>query len=1114
MATVITNTISAHKQRLKFLGCAFTRLCMKVMLIGLNTLIFVLAEGAEPEDLDKNYIGMNTWFLTDWDGSNAFVDIMKHARAWHDSNWQSENQTRDVDADGWPNHDCSTVIFGLGVEAGTYHLVFNGQADVQLMWYTGSVSNYHYDAGTNTSTAEVLVTTDTGFSGGLVFTNTRKTSGSATNTGIANVRLFRPGYPADGSVVFTDRFLNVARKFQLIRFMWWQNAWNSPVETWSQRRTPSQANLGVLDIGGNVGERDLVAMEHLVQLCNETDADMWLCLPVNADDDYVRRTAQLIRYGSDGVNPYTFSQSDPVFPPLESGLKVYIELANETWLGLGAAQSFLKRRTDAIRGAPFEHPIEFDGETGEWTLLARYKDWRSVEISKIFREVWGDDAMLTRVRPLIMGQFGGGWREFSFLEAFYSTWRPASDPFPNTQPQLIRDHIYGAGCAPYYGVIDWSSPDPDTFYATSNWPQPSYTDYLLRDAMMSRNFGLRLIGYEGGFSMGGDGGANTFTVEEKLRLNADPRMKEVVKVHHDLWSAYGGDMIAYYCMIEGSGGWGFTWDVDIPETPKNDAIEELLTEDRSPVTMGPTIPGEVIAREAPTILEYGCYPFHGEIDGEAVIGGIKPDYSSNYWVALPFHTEQEGYYDLTVRMASDQTGPVEVAIALNGQAMGILQTMNPGVRVLYTSDPIRVPVHKGLSVVRFSPQTTSTAVHNFLRSITFTYAGPFEVNLPRTIDHRSVDVFDGLPQATRDAVAQQRWLFTHASVGANMLDGMRDLHSHDATHYPLQVTPVSYDAAAQRAASYAAPGSNGMVYACDRSNPGWEAKLSIFANTVNSGGWHQPNVGLVMNKLCYIDESADAQTYLDSMAALEASHPGTTFVYTSMPLTTSTDSASVLRNVYNATVRTYCSTHGKLLFDIADIQAHEPDGTPVTFSYNGQSYQRLADIYTSDGGHLNATGRQRLARSWYSLAAAALSSNDGISQWRAQFYSANEITEGLGNPGADDDGDGLPTVFEYIFDRNPRQPDRADELACTVTDGHTAFSFERAANVRGVEVTAETWTAPNGFTRLATFSNGIWTPRLAGVVVKETGTNPVEVTVTLPGNPTMTFVRLRAAILQ
>ena len=44
--------------------------------------------------------------------------------------------------------------------------------------------------------------------------------------------------------------------------------------------------------------------EYQVMLANETGKDLYITIPINASDDYVRRLAKLLRYGSDGMNPY------------------------------------------------------------------------------------------------------------------------------------------------------------------------------------------------------------------------------------------------------------------------------------------------------------------------------------------------------------------------------------------------------------------------------------------------------------------------------------------------------------------------------------------------------------------------------------------------------------------------------------------------------------------------------------------------------------------------------------------------------------------------------------------------------------------------------------------
>ena len=46
---------------------------------------------------------------------------------------------------------------------------------------------------------------------------------------------------------------------------------------------------------------------------------------------YITDLADLFAYGSNGVNPYTSPQASPVWAPLNSNLKVYIEFSNEIW---------------------------------------------------------------------------------------------------------------------------------------------------------------------------------------------------------------------------------------------------------------------------------------------------------------------------------------------------------------------------------------------------------------------------------------------------------------------------------------------------------------------------------------------------------------------------------------------------------------------------------------------------------------------------------------------------------------------------------------------------------------------------------------------------------------
>jgi hypothetical protein len=232
------------------------------------------------------------------------------------------------------------------------------------------------------------------------------------------------------------------------------------------------------------------------------------------------------------------------------------------------------------------------------------------------------------------------------------------------------------------------------------------------------------------------------------------------------------------------------------------------------------------------------------------------------------------------------------------------------------------------------------------------------------IDHNAVDAVSGYSQETMDKIGELSFLFSHASVGANMVSGLNALHGADSGFYQLQTE----SAAGTPPASVV----DGRFYEISRGNPGWSDKLAYFDQYL-SDGW-AGQVDLAMDKFCYIDENADAASYLSFMQGLEQKFAGTgtRLVYATMPLKTSSDSANILRNEFNAAVRSFVAgSSDRLLFDIADIEAWDATGEH-TFTSGGNVYQQLAGGYSSDGGHLNATGSQRVALGFYAVANAAL----------------------------------------------------------------------------------------------------------------------------------------------
>jgi hypothetical protein len=287
---------------------------------------------------------------------------------------------------------------------------------------------------------------------------------------------------------------------------------------------------------------------------------------------------------------------------------------------------------------------------------------------------------------------------------------------------------------------------------------------------------------------------------------------------------------------------------------------------------------------------------------------------------------------------------------------GIATPSNSSVPAAVTTQATTPPVPATTTTTSATPTptvipTTQTATS----SPTPTQPAPQNI----IIDHTNWDWYNSQGNTVISAVAQQKIFFAHASVGANIISGLKALKAADASKYPLALI--------SSAGTPPASTAKGTIYEFSRGNPAWNEKITSFENYLKNG-WHNSVIDIVMNKFCYIDQHAEWKTYTSSMEALEAKYPGTVFVYWTMPYTTAANSDGVLRSQFNQNLRQWiASKTGKVLFDLADIEAWTADGKPQTFTSKGTVHQNLVPAYTSDGGHLNADASKRAANGLYSL---------------------------------------------------------------------------------------------------------------------------------------------------
>ncbi len=576
------------------------------------------------------YIGMNFCPFSDGDPIKLFADVVKNSRGF--GTYDDPHEFATVDENGWPLTDAGVVVLGnIRYANGTYRLYFTTQdpavdartVTVSFDWGSASLGAQSYDAASNTVQYDVTVST-TG--NALLMIKFRDTNG-----GVKNVKFMRPISPGsttsyDTSVTFNAQAIEFLRHFSVLRFMQVVYTFvGNDVAEWADRTPPTYACQQARYFGGVPSEPGAnpsagVAWEYLIQLCNEVDADIFVNVPFLATDDYVRQLALLLQAN------------------LEPERKIYVEYSNELWnfaYPYDAGRNHDSAVAEVNRGGS---PLNFDGEDNEWYWGWRRTAKRGKEISAIFRSVFGDGQMMSRVRPLLMNQLDNGQNTLGtgllLMHGYYNNPEFVADPHPP------KYYFYGAGGAPYYGPTGsfdinsaWSSGSMDTSVFIS--------EQLTRDTRLSAVFGLKHIAYEGGPELP----QSTLGAE----IWADSRMTQAMIDHHNCWSRHGGDLWVYFSAANwGSSDnrWSFIHYIEESNTPKMAAIDSLNAAQRAPLTYGPAAPVS--------------------IPGDSVAMSYAPFYDApsraqaTEWYGYVFRVDTAGTYGVTVDVNAGGAGTLSL----------------------------------------------------------------------------------------------------------------------------------------------------------------------------------------------------------------------------------------------------------------------------------------------------------------------------------------------------------------------------------------------------------------------------------------------------------------------
>jgi hypothetical protein len=396
--------------------------------------------------------------------NSMYADAMKSGRVeWGQPVAYSSDNLVAADANDWPLADATKIVWegrDPATMTGTYLLRFQGKAAVSTSFNLGQFSaggvtygsvlpdGAGYDPATNATTATMQISDVPDASIlYLTFTDTHRTAASPTNSGLTDISLMRPTSPG-ASTYFAPGTLfdpNAEAAFSQFTTERWITAnFNTTEVNWSDRVEPSYA---IANFGANKE-----VWEYEVMLANETGKDLYITVPVNATDDYVTKLAELIKYGSDGVNPYTSAQANPVYPPLNPNLKIYVEWSNEIWnFAFSQASAAVDNARQAVQNnTPDGQIINFDGGAPDGDYV-RWEALRTVQAGNDFREVFGDAAMGSQVRFLLEFQYNNysntGTGALSFINNYFDN----GDGLNHVaNPEPVNYYIWGAGTAGYY----------------------------------------------------------------------------------------------------------------------------------------------------------------------------------------------------------------------------------------------------------------------------------------------------------------------------------------------------------------------------------------------------------------------------------------------------------------------------------------------------------------------------------------------------------------------------------------------------------------------------------------------------------------------------------------
>lgn len=487
-------------------------------------MLFISLLRAEETSVNRSHLGLN---LGGFNFSKStiipFNDIAKIGTPWAYSPNPKDPKPK-LDALGNWIPEAGKVPFSILLKpeahgpSGKYSIKWQGRGKVEI--FSKLPANYKItESNSNSFIIDVPESPDIAL----------KITKSDPQDPVTQVQCFVPDSESEPWPFRKVAFETYHPLFSTVRFMDWQETNGSHQKHWENRPVPDQQTF-------RLEERRGVPLEWMIDYCNTLHISPWFCMPHEADDNYIRQFAMMVK---EKLNPE---------------LKIYVEYSNEVW---NTHPAFDQTSYAVKMAETLPHPVLV--KKAKFIFAAWYAH-RSKQIWEIWDQVYGGREPASRKIVRVAGGF------YAYLEA--------------SKAKLTAYDLYKSSdvfaIAPYAGLnrdlkneeFDASQYSPTQLIEmVKSQIETDMERRLKENADLARQYNLPLIAYESGInftipSKSKEINAATNLIVETSRL---PEMEPIMEAYMRKWFKHTNGLLNLFVDYATPGMYG-TYD-NIGEYP-------------------------------------------------------------------------------------------------------------------------------------------------------------------------------------------------------------------------------------------------------------------------------------------------------------------------------------------------------------------------------------------------------------------------------------------------------------------------------------------------------------------------------------------------------------------